>query len=110
MIRVTGRGAGLERFAATTDVHAHDRAIPFDVGRRIARVTRETRGFAGPLDACLGQVTRRTLRERRVKAVRPGVDEVRADKDRALELEAEWHVASRACCTVVIRVKDGAQG
>ena len=73
-------------------------------------MARETRGLAGPLDARLGQVTRRTLRERRVKAVRPGVDEVRADNDRALELEAEWHVASRARGTVVIRVEDGAQG
>ena len=110
MIHVTRRGAGLERFAATTDVHAHDRAIPFDMGRRIARVARETRGFAGPLDARRGQVTRRTLRERRVKAMRPGVDEVRADKDRTLELEAEGHVASRARSPVVIRVEDGAQG
>ena len=107
---MTRGGAGLERFAATTDVHAHDRTIPFNVGRRIGRVARETRGFAGPLDTRLGQVTRRTLRERRVKAVRSGMDEVRADDDWTLELEAEWHVAARARGTVVIRVEDGAQG
>jgi len=36
------------------------------------------------------------------------MDEVRADDDWTLELEAEWHVAARARGTVVIRVEDGA--
>jgi hypothetical protein len=68
----------------------------FDVGLQIALVARETRGFARGLDALLSQVTCHALRERRVEAVRPGVDEVRADEDRALELEAKRRVASRA--------------
>ncbi|EAU64631.1 hypothetical protein STIAU_5671 [Stigmatella aurantiaca DW4/3-1] len=106
---VAGTGTLLEGLAATAHIHARNGPKLLLVALGIARVAGKARRLAGAPHALRRQVAFAALRHGRANPLRAAVDEVHADEDGPLELEAQGRMARRARGAVVVAVQHRVQ-